>query len=171
MATYSYHWVRIGIVEIGIYCYLTADILTKVLQKCTLSSLLSIIITIWILSKPLNLIGFHGNRNVKFPKNIQKTSPLKLYGGWSWNFAEMFKTWAFTKNMFLLPLLMCLRCYGNLKFPLTLNGKRESRPLLLPHCRYFEKSLTGLFLMESFTKHINFVQMAEFDWLPWQPKG
>ena len=27
-----------GEVEIGIYCYLTADILTKVLQKCSLSS-------------------------------------------------------------------------------------------------------------------------------------
>ena len=31
-----------GKVEIGIYCYLTADILTKVLQKCSLSSPLPI---------------------------------------------------------------------------------------------------------------------------------
>ena len=27
--------------------------------------------------------------------------------------------------MFLLPLLMYVRCYGNLKFPLTYNGKSE----------------------------------------------
>ena len=43
----------------------TADILTKVLQKCSLSSPLPII---WILSKPLNLIGCHDNRNTKFAK-------------------------------------------------------------------------------------------------------
>ena len=54
-----------GKVEIGIYCYLTADILTKVLQKCFLSIPLS---SIWILSKPLYLIGFYGNRKVKFLK-------------------------------------------------------------------------------------------------------
>ena len=52
-------------VEIGIYCYLTADILTEVLQKCSLSSSQQ---TIWLLSKPLNLIGCHGNQKAKFAK-------------------------------------------------------------------------------------------------------
>ena len=33
------------------------------------------------------------------------------------------------KLSFLLPLLICFRCY---------NGKSESMPLLLPHCRYFD---------------------------------
>ena len=54
-------------VEIGIYCYLTADILTKVLQKCSLSSPL-----LKILSKTLNLIGCHGNRKAKFAKKYSK---------------------------------------------------------------------------------------------------
>ena len=37
MTTYSFHWLIMGKVEIGIYCCLTADILTNVLQKCSLS--------------------------------------------------------------------------------------------------------------------------------------
>ena len=62
MAIEIFHW--LGKVKIEIYCYHTqsADILTKVLQTCSLSSPLP---NIWILSKPLNLIGCHGNRQVK----------------------------------------------------------------------------------------------------------
>ena len=39
--------------EVGLYCYLNADILTKVLQKCSLSSPLP---NISFLFNPLNLI-------------------------------------------------------------------------------------------------------------------
>ena len=53
--------------KIGINYYLTADILTKILQNCSLSSPLP---TIWILSKPLNLIG---NQKAKFAKKYSKT--------------------------------------------------------------------------------------------------
>ena len=56
-------------VKIEIYCYLIADILTKVLQKCSWRSPLQ---TIWILSKSLILIDCHDNRNVKFLKKIFK---------------------------------------------------------------------------------------------------
>ena len=59
----------IGKVEIGIYCFLIADILTKVLQKCSLSSPLR---NILILTKPLNLSGCHGNQNDKFAKIYSK---------------------------------------------------------------------------------------------------
>ena len=58
-----------GKVKVGVYCYLTADILTKVLQKCSLSSPLR---NIRILSKPLNLIGCHGNRKTKFAKKYSE---------------------------------------------------------------------------------------------------
>ena len=51
--------------ENGIHCYLTADILTKVLQKCSLSGPLP---NSSFLSSPLNLICCHGNRKDKFPK-------------------------------------------------------------------------------------------------------
>ena len=61
MANLSFHRLIMGKVEIGIYFCVTADILTKVLQKCSWSSPLQ---TIWILSKSLILIGCHGNRNV-----------------------------------------------------------------------------------------------------------
>ena len=54
-----------GKVEIGICFCVTADILTKVLQKCSLSSPLP---TICILSKSLILIGGHCNQKAKFFK-------------------------------------------------------------------------------------------------------
>ena len=44
--------------------------------------------------------------------------------------------------VFLLLLVVCFYCYGNLKFPLAYNGKRETWPLLLSQCRYFDKSFT-----------------------------
>ena len=66
----------------------------------------------------------------------------------------------YKKVSFLLLLLMCFHCYDNLKFPLTYNGKSKSRPLLLTHCRYFDKSFTEMILEQSSTKHMNFVQTA-----------
>ena len=69
MATYSCHWLIMGNVETDIHCYLTADILTKFLQKCSVSSPLP---NVWILSKPLYLIGCHGNRNAKSAKKYSK---------------------------------------------------------------------------------------------------
>ena len=59
-----------GKVEIGIYFCVTADILTKDLQKCSLN-----------LSKSLILIGCHGNRNVKFLKKILKNLLLRSHKG------------------------------------------------------------------------------------------
>ena len=54
--------------------------------------------------------------------NKNNSSPQKPQGGWSWIFVEIL---ASAKIVFLLPLLMCFRRYGNLKFPLTYNGKSE----------------------------------------------
>ena len=50
----SSNWLVMGKVKIGIYCYLTADILTKVFQKYLLNGPLP---NIYFLSKLLNLIG------------------------------------------------------------------------------------------------------------------
>ena len=58
-----------GKVKVGLYFYLTADILTKVIQKCSLSSPLP---NIWILSKSLNLIGCYGNQKDEFAKKYKK---------------------------------------------------------------------------------------------------
>ena len=100
-----------GKVEIGIYCYLTADIMTKVLQKCFLGSPLS---NVWILSKCLNLIDCHGNWKAKFEKKYSKiicseairVIKLKLcINVQNINF--------YKKHVFLLQLLMYFRCYGN----------------------------------------------------------
>ena len=65
LSTYSFHRLIMEKVKVGLYFYLTADIFTEVFQKCSLSSPLT---NIWILSKPLNLIGCYGNRNDKFAK-------------------------------------------------------------------------------------------------------
>ena len=55
--------------KIGIYCYFAADNLTKCFKKSLLSGLPP---SISFLSKPLNLIGFHGNKKPQFAKNIKK---------------------------------------------------------------------------------------------------
>ena len=52
-----------GKMELGIYCYLIADILTKLLQKCSLTDPLP---NILFLLKTLNLIGYHDNQKAKF---------------------------------------------------------------------------------------------------------
>ena len=67
-----------GKVEIGIDFCVTADILTKVLQKCSWSSPLQ---TIKNLSKSLILIVCHGNRNVKFSRQIFKNLLLRSHKG------------------------------------------------------------------------------------------
>ena len=46
--------------------------------------------------------------------------------------------------MFLKPLLMYFRCYGNFKFPLTFNGKIENWHKLLSLFRYFDKRFTEI---------------------------
>ena len=75
----------------------------------------------------------------------------------------MFIILASTKVAFLVNVALVLS-------PLTYNGKSENWPLLLSHCRYFEKNFTEVFLELSSAKHIIFVKISEFDWLPWQQK-
>ena len=53
-----------------------ADILTKVLQKCSLSSTLLNLRNISFLSKPLNLISSHGNRKSKFAGKNEKKKKI-----------------------------------------------------------------------------------------------
>ena len=67
-----------GEVEIGIYFYLTADNLTIVLQRCSLSSPLP---TIGILSKPLNAVCCHGSQKAKFAKKIFNNHLLRSCKG------------------------------------------------------------------------------------------
>ena len=97
-------------IEIGIYCCLTVDILTTVLRKCFLSSPLP---NILILSKPLNLIGYYGNRKVKFAKKYSKIISSEAISGMKLcrniHNISLYKTGAF-----LLSLFMCFRYYANL---------------------------------------------------------
>ena len=65
-------------VEIGIYSCVTADILTKVLQKCSWHSSLP---TVKILSNSLILFGCHANRKAKFSKKIFKNPLLRSHKG------------------------------------------------------------------------------------------
>ena len=43
-------------------------------------------------------------------------------------------------------LFLCFRCYGNLKFPLTYNGKSDKWPILLSHCRYQDSKIATPFI-------------------------
>ena len=74
MATLSFYRLIMGQLEIGIYCFSIADIYLEMFVEWSSANL-------YILSKPLNLIGWHENHKTKFAKNIQKSTPQKLYGG------------------------------------------------------------------------------------------
>ena len=70
-----------GKVKIGICdtVYVTADVWRNVLQKCSLSN--NPLPNISFLSKPLNLIGCHGNLKAKFAKKIVKNHILRSHKG------------------------------------------------------------------------------------------
>ena len=63
--------------KIGIYCYLMVDILTKVLQKCSLSSPLPNIFSFVLICEFDWLPGCHGNGKARFAKQIFKNHPLR----------------------------------------------------------------------------------------------
>ena len=67
-----------GKVKIGIYFGVTADILSKVLQKCFWISPLP---TTSILAKSLIMIGCHGNRKAKVSNKILKNLLLRSHKG------------------------------------------------------------------------------------------
>ena len=128
-----------GKMKIVIYCYVTADILTDDLQKCSL--IISPLPNISFLSKCLTLNGCHGNQKAKFCEKILKNHLLRSPKGDS----EMFITLASTKLAFF-----CCRCscvFIAMAAPFTYNGKSENWHLLLSHCKYFDKSLTEKFLV------------------------
>ena len=99
-----------GKVEIGIYFCVTADILTKVLQKCSWTSPLP---TICI------LIGCHANRKAKFKKKIFKNLLLRSRdkGDEAETLHKCLCYYPLHKFHFLLLLRMWFCCYGNFKFP------------------------------------------------------
>ena len=105
-----------GKVEIGIYFCATADILTKVLQKCSWSRRSS--------TNHMNFVqitdfdGGHGNRKAKFSKLIFKNPLLRSHKGMKLKLCiHVYDISLYINCVFLLLLLKCFRCYGNLGFP------------------------------------------------------
>ena len=129
-----------GKVKSEIYCYLTADILTKVLQKRFLSSPLP---NIWILSKALNWIGCHGNQKDTFAKKYSKIISDAIRG-MKLQLCRNVHNISLYKNFVLYCRCSCAFVAMATKFPLTYNEKSESRSLL--HCRYFD-SIIYLFII------------------------
>ena len=62
-------------------------------------------------------------------------------------------------------------CYDNLQFPLTYNRKKWKLAIFAVSLQIFRFFFTIMFLELSSAIQMNFVQIAEFDWLPWQHKG
>ena len=156
---------------VGLYFYLTADILTKVFQKCSLSSPLP---NIWICPNCWIWLVAMATKRIISRKDIKIISSeairgMKLKLCRSVHNISLYKLFSFC-FVFLLPLLVCFLCYGSLKFPLTYNKKSESRSLLLSHCRYFDRisfmNVCWVVLHQALRSCTNF----SFDLLPWQLK-
>ena len=56
-------------------------------------------------------------------KIIKKSTPQKLFGNSSWNFAELFLILASRKKLFFIAVTYALWLLWQLKFPVTYNGK------------------------------------------------
>ena len=78
MAASSCHWLTVWKMKIGIYPYFIADILTKLLLKCSLSSPLP---NIQFLSTPLHKIGCHGNLKAKYAKQYSRINSSEAVRG------------------------------------------------------------------------------------------
>ena len=73
------------------------------------------------------------------------------YGLWVWIVAQRpasrCHSWAILKRLLSSRAYsFCVFWCGNLYLPLTYNGKSGNWHLLLPHCRYFDKGFTEVFL-------------------------
>ena len=146
-----------GKVEIDIHCYLTTDILTKVLQKCSLSSSLP---TIWILSKPLYLIGCNSNLNKKFAKNYSKIFSSEAIRGMKLKFCRNDHNISLYKNYIFIAVAL-----ATYSFPRLLMEKWKEAFIsfsLQIFWQKFSRNVPWVVLLQT----MNFVQIAEFDWLP-----
>ena len=79
----------------------------------------------------------------------------------------------FSEIIRAMKLKLCIDVHDislYIKYVPTNNGKSGNWHLFLCYCRYFDKSFTEMFLESSSTNHMNFVQIVDFYWLPWQPK-
>ena len=97
----------------------------------------------FLLVASLILIGFHGNRNVKFSRKIFKNLLLRSHKG---DEAETLH-----KCLCYYPLHnLCCACgfvaMATLSFYRFIRGKSESRPLFLSDFRFFDNSFTVMFL-------------------------
>ena len=109
-----------GKMKIGIYCYLIADISTKVLQKCSFS-----LLNIFVQTSKFERVNFR--KEIKNPTPIREIK-LKLC-------RNVQSINCYKRVAFIVILFLC-----NFMFPQTYNGEIEKWHLLLFHCRYFDKT-------------------------------
>ena len=139
MATYIFHRLIMGKVEIdNIFC-LNGDIWKTFLQKCLLSSPLCFRL---LLSKSLNLIGCQGDKNGKFSEKKLQNPLLRNQIRW------MKLILCIHVYDICLYIILFFRsdknsgCYGNFNFPQKIkNGKSENLHLFLSQQEYLEHIL------------------------------
>ena len=104
-------------------------------------------------------------------QHFQTTSPLKPWSIFLPYFTYSIYKQGEQKKLFFCPnRIRTLVAMATYTCHWLIMGKNENWNLLLSHCRYFDRNFTELFLEWSSTSYMNFVQISEFDWLPWQPK-
>ena len=102
----------------GLSCYLIADILTKVLQRCSSSSPLP---NIRILPKPLHLTGCHSNRKDKFAKKkYTKIISSEAIRGMELKLCRNVHNISLYKFVFFIAIAHVLSLLWQLKFSIDL---------------------------------------------------
>ena len=157
-----------GKVEIGIYFCVTADVLKKVLQKCFWSSPLP---TTWILSKALILIGCHGNRKALFSKKYSKIFFSEAIKGMMLKLCINVHDISLYINYIFIVVANVLSLLWQLKVSIYFIMEKWKLAFISVLLQIFWQSFTEMILEYFSTNHMNFVQITDFDWWPWQPKG
>ena len=118
----------IGKVKVGLYCYLIADILTKVLQRFSLSSPQP---NVLILSKLQNWIGCHDNWKNKFVKKYSKIISSEAIRGLKLKICRNAHNISFYRKVLFYYLCSC-GFVAMTSFPCLI-----TRKVKVSHCRYF----------------------------------
>ena len=115
----------------------------------------------------MNLIGCHGNIKGKFSKKYSKTFSSEAVRGMKLKFCIHVHDINLYINCVFIVVFHVLSLLWQLKISIDLQWEKWKLAFISVTAVILIKSFTEIFLKWSSTNHMNFVQITDFDSLPW----